>query len=220
MTISSHHKGNSNCLHLKLFLLSSICNLIYAFLCVQNDSNTPEKKRMKLQSTKKRGCKGVLSYERVIRFPSRAIAVRAADTTATQLKKLKESAVTSLLAERSQIEASERFYLSVPTQDSHDGHLSSALGKAAASLSQRVHPKFIDRIHDFVEAGVRDAKEIKKLLALEVSHSSHQVHSDWLLHVPRSKLCSEFRYGIQLLVFLSLFFFFFFFKVGKEKYER
>ena len=50
------------------------------------------------------------------------------------------------------------FYLHVPTVDSHGGRLSSALGKAAAELSQRVNPKIIERIHEFLEAGVRAAR--------------------------------------------------------------
>ena len=196
---------------MKCFLVVN-WHLIKVFLCVQNGNAQPEKKLQKLQSTKKRGCKAVLSYERVIRFPSSAIAV-GADATATHLKKMKESAVTTLLAERSQIQVSERFYLSVPTRDSHDGHLSSALGQAAASLSQRVHPRIIERIHDYVEAGVRDAKEIKKLLALEVSNFSHQADSDWALHVPRRILCCKFSTNMKL--------WFFYERIREEKkYER
>ena len=45
-------------------------------------------------------------------------------------------------------------------------------GRAAAGLSQRVHPKIKERIYDMVDAGVRDAKEMKKMLELEVNDTT------------------------------------------------
>ena len=48
----------------------------------------------------------------------------------------------------------------LPTVDAYDGHLSSALGEAAARRSQRVHPELVGRIYDFVSAGIQDAREI------------------------------------------------------------
>ena len=109
---------------------------------LQVDSTPNDKKQVKVQSTKELGCPAVLKYERIIKFPAYSILTEP-DMSATRLKKLKESAVTNLLAGLLSSEHIEMFHLHVPTLESHDGrrHLSSALGKAAAGLSQRVNPK-------------------------------------------------------------------------------
>ena len=48
-------------------------------------------------------------------------------------------------------------------------HLDSCFGQAAARLSQRVHPDLVRLINEFVSAGIRDAREVQKLLKFEVS---------------------------------------------------
>ena len=63
----------------------------------------------------------------------------------------------------------DRFYVSLATVSAHNEHLATTCGQAAARLSQRIHPELIKRIQELVAAGLRDAREIQKLLKFEVS---------------------------------------------------
>ena len=139
--------------------------------------------RKVFQASRKGTCEAVVKYQRVLRFPEHSIST-GPTTSAYQLKSMKARAanVLSSFADPDRATASsarvvERYYVFLPTVDAHDGHLSSALGEAAARRSQRVHPELVGRIYDFVCAGIRDAREIRKLLKLEVpDYSFHCFH--------------------------------------------
>ena len=66
-------------------------------------------------------------------------------------------------------EVMDRFYVSLATVSAHNEHLATTCGQAAARLSQRIHPELKKRIQELVAAGLRDAREIQKLLKFEVS---------------------------------------------------
>ena len=65
--------------------------------------------------------------------------------------------------------AMDRFYVSLATVSVHHEHLTTTFGQAAARLSQRIPSQLIKRIQELVAAGLRDAREIWKLLKFEVS---------------------------------------------------
>ena len=134
------------------------------------------KRRTLLQKSLRGDCEAYLKVLRVLRLPELAVTVRE-DLTKTALRRMKEAVFLragSCLEHRVVV---ERFHVLLPTVEAHNGHLSSPLGIAAARLTQRVHPRLIERIQEFVSVGVRDANEVRKLPKLEVSGCNSYLHS-------------------------------------------
>ena len=94
------------------------------------------------------------------------------DLSAKALRRRKKEVTTDKLMtdlkDDSISEIVEYFYVLLRTVEAHN-HLNTPMGIATGWLSQRIHPHLVDRINDFVSVGVRDAREVKKLLKLEAS---------------------------------------------------
>ena len=103
----------------------------------------------------------------MLKFPERLIYVSGA---AFALRRRKEDvAARAMCYFEGEPVVVERFYVALPTIAAHNGHFSTPLGIAAARLSQRVHPRLLEEIREYVSIGVRDSAEVRKLLKPEVS---------------------------------------------------
>ena len=136
----------------------------------QAESTSAPRKKMLLQRSRKGDCKAILKVLRVLKCPGFSIGDH--DLSAKALRRKKEVTMDKLLTDLkdgSIPESAERFYVLLPTAEANN-HLNTPLmGIAAGRLSQRIHPHLVERNNDFVSVGVCDAREMKKLLKLEVS---------------------------------------------------
>ena len=145
-----------------------------------NEHDQEEKSRLTYQGSMKSDCMAKLKVLRVDRFPDLATAdLDLTHRSAKALRKAKEQASGRLwkalvLASSSEVaegtEVVVEYHVVLPTVDAHNcnEHLSTAVGVAAAQRSQQVHSSLVQCIHELVTVGVRDPREIRKLLKLEV----------------------------------------------------
>ena len=137
--------------------------------CMEEQKSKSSSKRLRLQKTRKGDCEATMKLLRVLKFPEHRLDQQ--QMPSRMLSKKKEILVDQILKDVRQGASPvviDRFFVCLPSEDSHN-HLDSCFGQAAARLSQRVHPDLVRLIKEFVSAGIRDAREVQKLLKFEVS---------------------------------------------------
>ena len=87
-----------------------------------------------------------------------------------QLKQKKRENLSQLrdtLAKSKPLHFNKKYFVILPSKEVHQYHKTHG----AASYAQRLHPKLIEKIHEFVTEGTTQVQEVKRALKHYVQHS-------------------------------------------------
>lgn len=128
--------------------------------------------RLKLQSTRKIGCKAHVEVKSFTLYPDYCIKSELISAASEkQKRRLKESTLSRLRAALSQTDqiprTSTMYFISLPSAEAH--HSTHPTGPSVA-LAQKVHPEVIKKIHELVLSGVSETVEMSRHLKYFVTH--------------------------------------------------
>ena len=125
-------------------------------------------KKLWLQSSRKIGCKACVE---VILYPEFNISKSERDgLTKWKLRKLQEDRIHMIredLQLNKPIKKVNKYFISIPGENLHSGHLTGTTGV----FSQKLNPEVSLKIVDMVQSGITDVKEIKCSLKYYVNTS-------------------------------------------------
>ena len=134
----------------------------------ETTSTDAQKKKIRLQDTRKIGCCAHVEVKHYIVFPQ--YHVEEAGMAAKQVRTLKEAKLKELKQKilncSDDLVTEHCYFISLPTLAAHSGHLVGA----EAGLSQRVNPCISQKINELVSEGIVDYHEVKRTLAHYVKH--------------------------------------------------
>lgn len=117
--------------------------------------------RVCLQSTRKFGCPAHVVIKEFQVFPQFSVEVDGLSSRA--IRKAKEDKLHSLkiaLAEDRDIQTESRYYVSLPTTEAHQKHLTGPM----AGMIQKVNPVIAAKIEELVKEGYSDVGEVQRYL--------------------------------------------------------
>ena len=129
-----------------------------------------EKKRLKLQSTRKIGCHAHIRTHTYILYPEfRIPSEECKGLSQYKLQQFREERLQSArkAIEAGQVKAVEKHFVSLPTETAHTGH---PVG-VAASFCQRIHPIIINKISELVSSGIDETKDVQRALKHYVKYT-------------------------------------------------
>ena len=165
-------------------------------------------KRLKLQSTRKIGCKAHIEVKSFTLYPDYCIESELISATSEkQKRKLKESTLNRLRVALSQTDQITRMstmcFISLPSAEAH--HSTHPTGPSVA-LAQKVHPEVIKKIHELVLSGVSETVEMSRHLKYYVTHclcTDNQPHPNDRAYFPTATDIRNHIYQAQKTLQLS-----------------
>ena len=121
----------------------------------------PKSKRVCLQSTRKLGCPAHMMIKEFEIYSQYKTNIEGMSTR--RARSLKENALKDLrtaLQRHENITSEKRFYVSLPTNEAHENHLTGPI----AGVVQKVHPLIADKIEELVKDGYSDVGEVQRFL--------------------------------------------------------
>ncbi|XP_064482471.1 uncharacterized protein LOC135395156 [Ornithodoros turicata] len=129
--------------------------------CTSDWAELPKKKKMKLQTTKKKGCTAYMHIKKIQAYPEYTVSTTLStrgrkDAKGKALAKLRDAireSDSSLLVE-------QRIYISISAKDGHTNH---KFGEAIY-YAQPVNSKVTEEIERLVHKGITSVKEVQQCL--------------------------------------------------------
>lgn len=150
-----------------------IVNLDIITLMAKESKETS--RRTFLQGTRKVGCPAHIHLKSYTLYPEFKITGSdKAGISAWKLRILRQKQLQELhkaLSSGQELTRVKRYFVSLPSEDAHKGHIMGAMG----GLAQRMHPYLIQKVTEMVTQGITDTAEVKR----------------GLKHYVMSQLCSE-----------------------------
>jgi len=117
--------------------------------------------RICLQSTRKVGCPAHVVIKEFEVFPQfRADVDGLTPRAKRQVKEDKMNCLKIALAENHDIQTESRYYVSLPTNEAHQQHLTGPI----AGMTQKVSPMISEKIEELVKEGYSDVGEVQRYL--------------------------------------------------------
>ena len=165
-------------------------------------------KRLKLQSSRKIGCKAHIEVKSFTLYPDYCIESELTSAASEkQKRKLKEATLNRLRIALSQTDqitrTSEMCFISLPSAEAH--HSTHPTGPSIA-LAQKVHPEVIKKIHELVLSGVSETAEMSRHLKYYVTHclcTGNQPHPNDHAYFPTATDIRNHIYQAQKILQLS-----------------
>ena len=164
--------------------------------------------RLKLQSTRKIGCKAHIEVKSFTLYPDYCIESELTSAVSEkQKRKLKEATLNRLRIALSQTDQITRTsvmcFISLPSAEAH--HSTHPTGPSIA-LAQKVHPEVIRKIHELVLSGVSETVEMCRHLKYYVTHclcTDNQPHPNDRAYFPTATDIRNHIYQAQKTLQLS-----------------
>ena len=128
------------------------------------------KKRLKLQSTRKIGCHAHIRTHTYTLYPEFQISPEECKGLSQyKLRQLKEERLQSArkAIEAGQVKSIQKHFVSLPTESAHVRH---PVG-VSASFCQRIHPIIINKISELVSSGIDEVKDVQRALKHYVKYT-------------------------------------------------